>query len=666
MALIASNFVFFIAAIIIVVRLLNHEVLKRLAFVGLRAWAVQFSAVEAHQVVAAYSGPDPEAKQAAALLALQPSKQRTFRHPQLPWMLPTLTHSWWAALGLDEGRWLNLPELLSLMNLAALLAVAYALVGAYECLEGAPTPSYHVTLLAATALASALGLLAVPLVRGPRLELQLALCLGACVAALSGLGYALLFAATGEGARAIPWVDLGAPLGEGVTRSVGLAGGAAVGAGVAAFMLAVGTLLAMPALRTARYFSQLMAAAEAGRSRLGKVSARYGMYAPALVAALWLRPLITVTAGDAVQCAGAVGWGGGVSRDCRASQLGAGSAGGEALAGLLPLWVIEMLPGEGWHAYAAALGARYWISESSWLRWRCAAVVVAACGSMLLMWRKMLQGHLDTAWKDAARVLHGAGERARAGLPPKKCTSPHPPGYVCKRPAPECALEEQRLRAIVTLAQAALQLLAVPVVMGSLAVLATRGTGLGGLGACNTARRAAEGVAEWAWGARAGAAAGAPAAAAAAAAAKGADTLSWAIKTGGETLFGKEFESVLQDTHREALATALSPALWRPVLSYVLFSTLITWWVLGELGLMYWRVFTSADDKEEEEEGKEKEAVVAAPEAAGKEAGRADKGPVARKAAGGGAAAAAKAAEAAGAAAAAAAASALAASEDVD
>jgi hypothetical protein len=322
------------------------------------------------------------------------------------------------------------------------------------------------------------------------------------------------------------------------------------------------------------------------------------------------------------------------------------------------------------------LGGRYWISESSWLRWRCAAVVVAACGSMLMMWRKMLQGHLDTAWKDAARVLHGAGERARAGLPPKKCTSPHPPGFVCKRPAPECALEEQRLRAIVTLAQAALQLLAVPVVLGSLAVLATRGTGLGGLGACNTARRAAEGVAEWAWGA-------APARPAAAAPAKeGVDTLSWALKTGGETLFGKEFEGVLLETRKEALATAFSPALWRPVLSYVLFCTLVTWWALGELGLMYWRVFAAeADDSEKgaEEEEAEAEGEGAAPAAAGKVAagaagkdeggrlaappGAAAKGPVARKSAGGGAvAAAAKAAEAA----ATAAAAALAASEDVD
>ncbi len=638
MAIIPSHLIFFITAVIIVVRLLSHEALKRLAFVGLRGWSLALTPAEVHQAVAAYSGPEPEGKQAAHLAALAPHKLRAWRHPQLPGQLPPLTHTWFAALGMDEGRWLNLPELLALMNLGALLAVSYALVGGYECLEGSRAPpSYHVTLLAACALGSALAYLAIPLARGPRLEAQLALGMGGAVASASALGFAALYASTGRGARSVPWVDLGAPLGAGVVGSVGGGSGAlAVGGGVAAFMMAVGTLLAMPALRTARFFAQRLAAAEAapgGGSRLAKAAARYGMYAPALVAALWFRPLISVTANDAVHCtrllgalapggsgaaaaAAAAEWGAGVSRDCRATLPGAGSSGGEALAGLLPLWALEMLPGEGWGAYTAALAARYWISESSWLRWRCAAVVVVAAGSMLWQWRAMVQGHLDVAWREGARVLHAAGVRARAGKPPARCTAPHRAGYVCARPAPECALEERRWRALATVAQAGMQLLAVPVVLASLAVLATRGTGLGGLGLCNTVRRAAEGVVEavrgGAGGAGAGAGAGVGAGVGAAPAKESLDTLNWALKTGGDALFGPQFDSMLQSARAEMLSTALSPALWRPVLSYLLFCTLLTWWVLGELGLMYWRVFSSEVEGREDEDEAGEEAAAAA------------------------------------------------------
>ena len=97
------------------------------------------------------------------------------------------------------------------------------------------------------------------------------------------------------------------------------------------------------------------------------------------------------------------------------------------------------------------------------------------------------------------------------------------------------------------------------------------------------------------------------------------DTLSWALKEGAGTLFGPQFDSVMASARAEMLATALSPALWRPVLSYLLFCTLLTWWVLGELGLMYWRVFTAEMEGKAEEEEEEAEAAAAA-SAAGKAA----------------------------------------------
>ena len=471
-------------------------------------------------------------------------------------------------------------------------------------------------LVAACALASALVYLAQPMVKlgVAHLEVNLALCMGGCVAAVAALGFAVLYAATQEGARSIPWVDLGAPLGVGVARSVGRGGAIGVGVGVALFMFAIGALFLVPALRTARFFALRVAAADAQPegARMAKIAARAAMYAPALVAALWFRPFITVTAHDAVPCtrllsalapgaptspAPPLPWGAGVSRDCRASLPGAGSAGGETLAGLLPLWALALLPGEGWTAYAAALGRVHWISESSWLRWRCAAVVVFAAGGLAWQWRGMLQSHLDGAWREAGRALHLAGLREAAGKPRARCAAAHPAGHACSRPAPECALEQYRWRALVTLAQAGMQLLAVPLVLTCLAVLATRGTGLGGLGACNTVRRLAEGAA-------AGLGRGAPGSVSSVGAGAGSpvDSLSWMLREGGDAVFGAAFSRALLNARADLATTALNPALWRPLLSYLLFCTLVTWWVLGELGLMYWRVM-GLEQVEGEEEG---------------------------------------------------------------
>ena len=621
MALLQTHLVFFIAAIIIVVRLFSHDRLKRLVFLGLRGWTEDLSPGEVQAAVALYGkGPSHEAFLAELERLRSPPRVYEWRDSLVP-----SVRSWSRASGLDEepSRWVHTGELLSLLNLCLLLAFSYVLVGSYECLEGSGgVPSYHVTLLAACTLGTALAYLAMPLwSMGVRhLDVTLALSLGSVASVICTLGYAYLYSATRAGARDIPWVDLGAPLGQGIDATLGPARGPLLaGAGVALFTLVTATLLVTPALRAARYFSARMEAAQAlpGGGRWAKAAARVGMYAPALVAALWFRPLISVTAHDAVPCspllqalsssppaATASSWGVGVSRDCRASLASQGSAGGESLLGLLPLWAVQLLPGEGWAAYASSTLARhYWIGESSWLRWRAAAVLTAACGGMLWQWRGLLQAHLDCAWVDGGRQLARAGRRAAAGKAPGPCTASHGPGAACPRPAPECSLKEARMKGLFTLSQAAMQLLAVPAVLGSLSVLLTRGTGLGGVGACHTGRRLVEGVLGVA-----GRGGSSGKAAAAAAAAASTDSLTWVLAEAGKVLFGPAFTGQLLAARQDLTITVLSPALWRPVLSYLLLCTLLLWWVLGELGLMYWRVAASSvEEAEEREEEREEE-----------------------------------------------------------
>jgi len=629
MAFIQTHFFVFLFAILLVRRLFGLKALERIAFFNLRAWSRDFSPAQVDSLVRAYSGPMPDARQDEAVQRLEDEKYQIWRAPQgggnPPWYFALLPGGEEEASG---RNWKSMAELLSLMSVLSLLVVSYAMVGGYECAVGvvggkASAPSYHVTIAAVVALVASLVYLAGPLVAHGmgHVEVHFALCFGGIAACLGTLGYALLYASTGEGARQVPWVDVGAPLGAGVGGALGQGGALAMGLLIALYMGAIGALFTIPALRMARHFSMRMDSAEAlaagahlWTGRLRKVWARTIMYAPALVAALWFRPLIQVTPTDAVPCtrlaqlnlttpeAAAPGgaWGAGVSRDCRAGLVRAGAVGGESWLGLVPLWVLDGAGGEWGKAHAADLAGSYWIGESSWLRWRL-AIAAGAAVLMLWQWRDMLQGHLDGAWREAVSALRRAGRRAEQGKAPLPCKYEHRllvlQGKACPRPAVECFLSHQRLKAIIMLPQAGMQLLAVPCVMLSLAILASRGTGLGGLGACLGLKKILEG---------AGVLPGTPSAAPA----RGSgDTLSELLYKGGDLLFGQNFGRVLAQSKEDIAATLFAPAAWRPVLSYLLFCTLITWWLLGELALMYWRVMpaeASLIDEPEEESSKDK------------------------------------------------------------
>lgn len=447
----------------------------------------------------------------------------------------------------------------SLCSRAALLAAAHSVVGTVECLQGR-APSQYVSLLAGSTVLVALVSLAQPALRiGRQLQNQLAVSFGVLAAVLAGSAYAVAHTGGGGAPSAAvplrrgtgPLLELGAPLG---------AAGLGTGAAVALFVFLCTVLLFAPALHVAKFYAERVIAARAGpRPRLHRALLRLWWYAPLLAAALWARPLAgdTLLPHDAVACGADA-----VARDCRASLPGV--AGGDSWLALLPLG-----------ALAAALPARWappplpaglWIGETALCRLRAAAVLLFAALHFGRL-QATVQAVLDGYWRRAAVAVTRAAPKRDAPPPtPKELTA------LSKR------VEAEHLKNFLA-PMVTMQVAAPPLLFAGLAVLLVRLGGLGGVGLCSALHASTGGALAGLRGVGGG----------------GSD-LRQVAQAVAQRLLGPGEASQLNEqlakvlgavTYAETLMT--SPALWRPVLSFTIFSLLIAYAVLLEIALLYWR-----------------------------------------------------------------------------
>lgn len=494
--------------------------------------------------------------------------------------------AWTSQLSLHEMHFLEDAAFISLLGLSVCVAVAS--VGVYECASGTPL-SWHVDALLVAAVTSSLSALvrAQSSLPWESVETKIAISLGALAAVLSGLAFFFTHEST-----VTPLLDLGAApallfrssaAGATSTRSP-WSTVAFLSAALGAFVGVVSYAVVQPALRIARFYSdKLQLAAQSPRPRFFRALHRTWFYAPALVAASWLRvfggdnmlPL------DATPCSATDSW-----RDCRSSLPGESAAGGRSWAGLLPTTFISNFS----TTYAAHLGSLFWVSESSWLRLRAAAAFAVAATLVFLvrghvrMWLATSRAAQEQVLLRALRKLTKEGGEERRVPLTVKDENQEQVVLVSKASVDllrdvlrDCALERRKVLAIAPMLLT--QILSVPLLIGALTLLLVRVGGLGGFGICDAAR-----------------------------AAVGAELL--------PAVDGKNFLSFLPlvlsrvigadakamadaDKLRDAIAVLIAPPVWRPILSFVVFAVLAVLFIEFELALLFWRVSDNAQEEEE-------------------------------------------------------------------
>jgi hypothetical protein len=564
MALLDTPLVLFLVAFAFTRNLKLGQALADRLLVGLVSWD-SFSEAEVESVVAAAKRGGDAARD-AALAELRARKTRVWRCA-LTGRLP-MTQPWFARLYAQALDWF-FSQLLGLCSVVALLSLAQALVGTFECLRGG-APSQHMALLAGAALLTALAGLGAPVLRmgWGALQNQLAVGIGALVSVLAGSLFAVSYTGSGElpsttapvRRGAGPLLDLGAPL-RGALRN--RASAAVSAAAVALLVFLGGALFLGPALHVAKFYAERLIEARAGpRPRLARALLRLWWYAPLFAAAAWVRPLgaDVFLPFDAVACAE-----GDIARDCRATLPGV--RGGESWLALLPLGALAAALPAGWAPPPLPPGE--WLGETAWLRARVAAVLlfVALHGGAV---RAVVQSVKDGYWR---RAVAAVARATRSDAPPVDAR------------ALTRAVEEQRVKAALA-PMLTMQVAAVPVSFGALALLLVRLGGLGGVGAC----AALHGVT----GGRLLGLIPRP---------EQADALLKAMagKVGVVELLNS------RDFLLKTLDAFTSPALWRPVLSFSMFALLVTYALLLELSLLYWRSGGGPEEEgADEEEGGEK------------------------------------------------------------
>lgn len=550
-------------------------------FVGLRLWRAPTRA-DMDDVLAA---PTEEALESRMRDVFDASRAHTwepiFTSPAMSARLP-----------LSRMAWLN--PLAALASMCALCVVGTICIGVVECARD--KAAWIVDALLVAVLGSA-----VTNLLGAHHDLPWTSVEGVAgrylgVTALVGTSLAFVFTYMANPATAA--IDLGSRLRaalEGLdipTRSpwstappaalVLLTTGVAVVVGVGA------VVFVQPALRVGKFYSDSLAAATRGkRPRLDRSLLRVWFYTPLLLALAWLRAFgaQSVLPNDAMLCMR-----GDLSRDCRAHYPDAPREGGTSWYALLPLPLLSMVVPD----FSAAIVANAWVSESSWLRLRAAGVVLFAILQLALLpsQLKIALATSYTAQQAAIRRAHKAGP---APLP-NATVSPSAAVPVAKlgagrNPAPQAATlvsnftlaaidalvaecDHHACNALVVAPMVAVQLLAVPAVFGSLALLLVRRGGLGGVGLCSATRAAVGAVPP---------------------------VLAEAVLTGivdsflvTRTLLGRVLGPYVADEVVDLTLhlgeSLLEPAFWRPVLSFTLAALLFVYAAELEIALLYWRI----------------------------------------------------------------------------
>lgn len=512
------------------------------------------------------------------------------------------THAWTSQLPLHEMHFLEDAAFISLLGLSACVVVAG--VGVYECASGAPL-SWHVDALLVAVVTSSLSALvrAQSSLPWESVETKIAFSLGAVAAVVSGLAFFF----THESA-VTPLLDLGAA--PALLFRAGSADAtfsrsawptvAALSAAVGAFVGVVSYAAVQPSLRIARFYSdKLQVAAQSARPRLFRALARFWFYAPALVAASWLRVFggDNMLPYDAAPCGATDSW-----RDCRSSLPGEGPAGGRSWAGLVPTTFLSNFS----TTLAASLSSLYWVSESSWLRLRATAALAVAAALVYLvrghvrMWLATSRSAQEQVLLRAVRKLaKDGGEKRRAPLTVKD-ENQEQVVLVSKASVDfltgvlrDCALERRKVLAIAPMLLT--QILSVPLLIGALTLLLVRLGGLGGFGVCHAARTAVG--------------------AAPPSVDAGKTFLSFLPLVLSRVLGADAKAMADADALRDAIAVLLAPPVWRPILSFALFAVLAVLFFEFELALLFWRVSDNAQEEEEWELEQEEKKEVGTPAA---------------------------------------------------